>query len=112
VPAIVIGVFSAILLAVVSEIADKIHNFFWDDIRDWLNFNGNGDPWIIFMLTLTGVAVGGWCSMYPATPDQTGRPHDGSARTIEFLGGCGTLRGISEPRVSVRIDRRLRRGTP
>jgi chloride channel protein, CIC family len=58
VPAFLIGVFSAILLAVVTEFADKIQNFFWDDIPDWLNFNGNGDPWIIFMLTLTGVAVG------------------------------------------------------
>jgi H+/Cl- antiporter ClcA len=115
VPAFLVGVFSASLLAIITEIADKIQNFFWDDIPDWLNFNGNGDPWIIFMLTLTGVAVGwvvlnvpGHAGPDPATTDLISPPQapavlPGLAIAMILMLAGGVSLGPENPIMAINI---------
>jgi H+/Cl- antiporter ClcA len=57
-PALAVGVGAALLLTALSATANRLETVLWDTLPDALDVSGNGGPWIIFMLTLTGVVVG------------------------------------------------------
>src|SRR5689334_10251920 len=58
IPAIVVGVVSALGLLLATEIARAISDVFWTSIPTSIGIDGNGPIWIFLMLLLTGVAVG------------------------------------------------------
>jgi len=57
IPAILVGVFCALLLWTLDRAADALSNVLWDSLPDALGVDPNG-WWIILILTLTGLAVG------------------------------------------------------
>ena len=57
VPAIVVGVFAAVLLWGLEQLADLLSGVLWDTIPDTLGVDPDG-WWIVLVLTLTGLAVG------------------------------------------------------
>ena len=58
VPAVVVGVGAALALAALSELAGHLETLLWDTIPDALGVSGDSGPWIILVLTVTGVVVG------------------------------------------------------
>lgn len=58
VPAVVVGVASALALAVLSELAGHLETLLWDTIPDGLGVSGDSGPWIILVLSVAGLVVG------------------------------------------------------
>jgi H+/Cl- antiporter ClcA len=58
VPAVAVGVVSAVSLAVLSELAGHLETLLWDTVPDAFDVSGDSGPWIILVLTLTGLVVG------------------------------------------------------
>jgi len=58
VPAALIGVLSALVLIAVSALAGRLQTLLWTSVPNALDVDGGAAPWIIGVLTLTGVAVG------------------------------------------------------
>ena len=57
IPAIVIGIFAALVLWSLDQLADLLQGVLWDTVPDALGVDPNG-WWIVLVLTLTGLAVG------------------------------------------------------
>lgn len=57
VPAILVGVLSALLLWALEQVADLLSGVLWTTLPDALGIDASG-WWIILILTLTGLAVG------------------------------------------------------
>ncbi len=57
IPAILLGVFAALLLWALEQLADLLSGVLWDTLPDVLGVDPNG-WWIVLILTLTGLAVG------------------------------------------------------
>ncbi|GAA1953859.1 ion channel protein [Microbacterium deminutum] len=80
VPAIVVGVMSALLLWVLEQAADLLSGVLWTTLPDALGIDPSG-WWIILILTLTGLAVGVALQILPGhggpdsvTTDLMGKP--------------------------------------
>ncbi|WP_081844372.1 ion channel protein [Cellulomonas sp. URHE0023] len=58
VPAVVIGVFSALTLVALSELAALLEHWLWGTLPDRVGVDPDSAPWIIGILTTTGLAVG------------------------------------------------------
>lgn len=81
VPALVIGSASSIILVAVMRFANALQTLLWLKIPDVLHINTQSSGWVLFMLTLTGVAVGalirympGHAGPDPATDSLIGMP--------------------------------------
>ncbi|MGW5423714.1 ion channel protein [Streptomyces sp. NPDC003943] len=57
-PALVIGVASALLFLAISGIANQLEHVLWNTLPDALGIGRYSSLWIIVMLTATGIAVG------------------------------------------------------
>ncbi|MFE6364182.1 ion channel protein [Streptomyces sp. NPDC057806] len=57
-PALVVGVAAALLLLGVSEAAEALQHVLWQDLPDALGVGRYSVPWMLTVLTATGVAVG------------------------------------------------------
>ncbi|MFJ9826579.1 ion channel protein [Streptomyces sp. NPDC101160] len=57
-PALVVGVGSALLFLGISGIADQLEHLLWHTLPDALGIGRYSSLWIIAMLTATGIAVG------------------------------------------------------
>ena len=80
VPAILVGVVSALILWTLDRLADALSNVIWDMLPGALNVDPNG-WWIILVLTVTGLAVGIALQVLPghggpdsATTELIGKP--------------------------------------
>ncbi|MFC9248200.1 ion channel protein [Streptomyces sp. NPDC057136] len=58
VPALLVGVASALVLLGVSLLADELQDVLWKTLPDALGVGGYSSLWMIVMLTATGLAVG------------------------------------------------------
>ena len=58
VPALVVGVASALVLLGISLLADQLEDVLWDTLPDALGIGGFSSLWMIVVLTVTGLAVG------------------------------------------------------
>ena len=66
IPAIVVGVFAALLLWSLEQLADLLSGVLWETLPGALGVDPNG-WWIVLILTLTGLAVGIGLVTCPAT---------------------------------------------
>ncbi|MBW0660656.1 ion channel protein, partial [Escherichia coli] len=57
-PAVAIGIASSLILIVVMKIASVLHNLPWPRLPGTLGIPQDSPPWIIGVLTLTGIAFG------------------------------------------------------
>jgi H+/Cl- antiporter ClcA len=57
-PAVIIGVVSALILFVVEELARVLQNALWEGLPNAAGFDPDSAWWIFTVLTLTGLAVG------------------------------------------------------
>ena len=80
VPAILVGVVSALILWTLDRVADALSNVIWDTLPGALNVDPNG-WWIILVLTVTGLAIGIALQVLPghggpdsATTELIGKP--------------------------------------
>jgi len=86
VPAILVGVLSALILWMLDRAADALSNVIWDTLPDALSIDPNG-WWIILVLTITGVAVGIALQVLPG--------HGGpDSATTELVGAPLPLRSL------------------
>jgi H+/Cl- antiporter ClcA len=71
VPAIVVGIASALLYVGISRLADWIEDQLWTTIPGQLGISGQSSLWIFVMLTLTGIVIGVLVTILPghAGPD-------------------------------------------
>ncbi|MCX2182303.1 ion channel protein [Streptomyces sp. SKN60] len=58
VPALVVGVGSALLYLGISKLAERLQDLVWDTLPDALGIGSYSSLWIIVMLTASGIAVG------------------------------------------------------
>ncbi|WP_370413470.1 ion channel protein [Streptomyces fradiae] len=58
VPALVVGIGSALLYLGISKLADRLQDLVWDTLPDALGIGSYSSLWIIVMLTASGIAVG------------------------------------------------------
>jgi H+/Cl- antiporter ClcA len=80
-PAIVVGIGSALSLLVVSAIASRLEGILWEGIPSGIGIDWGGPLWILLMLTLVGLAIGlivtfvpGHAGPDPATVELAGSP--------------------------------------
>ena len=80
VPAILVGVVSALILWTLDRLADALSNVIWDTLPGALNVDPDG-WWIILVLTVTGLAIGIALQVLPghggpdsATTELIGKP--------------------------------------
>ncbi|MFF4902408.1 ion channel protein [Streptomyces sp. NPDC001068] len=57
-PALVVGVACSLLFLLVSSVAERLQHVLWDDLPDALGIGRYSVPWMLVMLTATGIAVG------------------------------------------------------
>jgi H+/Cl- antiporter ClcA len=57
-PALIIGVFSSLILIVVMKVAAVLQTWLWVNLPGRFGMDMNSPVWILLMLTLTGIAVG------------------------------------------------------
>lgn len=90
VPAILVGVVSALMLWALEEVAGMLQGLLWDTAPDALGVDPSG-WWILLVLTCTGLAVGLCLRYLPG--------HGGSdSATTELMGpalGVGVLPGLA-----------------
>ncbi len=58
VPAVIIGVLSAVILSALNEVAGLVEHALWDLVPTALGVADGSRWWIFLVLTLTGAAVG------------------------------------------------------
>lgn len=80
-PALIIGIFSSLILIVVMKIAAVVQSYLWVNLPARFGLDLNSPLWILLMLTLTGFAVGlvvryipGHAGPDPATEPLIGAP--------------------------------------
>jgi H+/Cl- antiporter ClcA len=98
VPAILVGVVSALILWTLDRIADSLSTVIWDTVPDALGVDPNG-WWIILVLTLTGLAVGIALQVLPGHggPDSATTELVGTPLPLRTLPGLAvvTLLGLA-----------------
>jgi H+/Cl- antiporter ClcA len=57
IPAILVGVLSALVLWALEQLAEVLEGFLWDTVPDAIGVDASG-WWIVVVLTITGLAVG------------------------------------------------------
>ncbi|MGW2562594.1 ion channel protein [Streptomyces sp. NPDC001514] len=57
-PAVVVGFASSLLLLGVTVLSDQLKNVLWEDLPDAIGIGRYSAPWVITVLTATGLAVG------------------------------------------------------
>ncbi|MEL4015138.1 ion channel protein [Dryocola clanedunensis] len=89
VPAVIIGVFSSLILIVVMKVASILQTFLWVTLPARFGMNINSPIWILLTLTLTGVAVGLVIRYMPghAGPDPATEPLIGAPVPVMALPG-------------------------
>ncbi|MCT4712600.1 ion channel protein [Enterobacteriaceae bacterium H11S18] len=115
VPALIIGVFSSLILIVVMKVASLLQNYLWITLPARFDMDINSPAWILLILTLTGVAVGMVIRYVPghAGPDPATEPLIGAPVPVMALPGLilalilglsgGVSLGPEHPIMSVNI---------
>ncbi len=104
VPAVVVGVCSALVLLVIDLVAENwLHHLLWVALPSWFGVSGGSRWWIFAVLTFTGIAVGlvvwlmpGHAGPNPATTDLMHPP--GPVREVPSLllaAALGLAGGVS-----------------
>jgi len=57
-PAAVMGVFCSVSLISLSELAEHLSDWLWNDVSASFGFEAYSDAWTIIMLTVTGLLIG------------------------------------------------------
>lgn len=88
-PALVIGIFSSLVLIVVMKIAAVLQRFLWVALPARFDLDMNSPMWILLMLTFTGIAVGLVVRYMPghAGPDPATEPLIGAPVPVMALPG-------------------------
>lgn len=88
-PALVIGVFSSLILIVVMKTAAVLQNYLWVNLPARFGLDLNAPLWIVLILTLTGIAVGLVIRYMPghAGPDPATEPLIGAPVSVMALPG-------------------------
>jgi H+/Cl- antiporter ClcA len=98
VPAILVGVVSALILWTLDRLADGLSTVIWDTVPDALSIDPDG-WWIILVLTVTGLAVGIALQVLPGHggPDSATTELVGSPLPLRTLPGLAvvTLLGLA-----------------
>jgi H+/Cl- antiporter ClcA len=98
IPAIAVGVVSALILWTLDRLADALSTVIWDTLPNALSINPN-EWWIILVLTLTGLAVGIALQVLPGHggPDSATTELVGSPLPLKALPGLAlvTLLGLA-----------------
>lgn len=89
VPALIIGVFSSLILILVIKVASILQSFLWITLPVRFGMDINSPVWILLTLTLTGVAVGLVIRYMPghAGPDPATEPLIGAPVPVMALPG-------------------------
>lgn len=89
VPALIIGVFSSLILILVMKVASILQSFLWITLPVHFGMDINSPVWILLTLTLTGVAVGLVIRYMPghAGPDPATEPLIGAPVPVMALPG-------------------------
>lgn len=81
VPAIIIGCGASIILVAIMRFSNALQSLLWLNVPDLFNISTQSAGWVLFMLTLTGIAVGalirympGHAGPDPATDSLIGTP--------------------------------------
>ncbi|WEH43707.1 ion channel protein [Streptomyces sp. AM 2-1-1] len=129
-PALLVGVVSALILLGVSLLAEQLQHVLWKTLPDALGIGGFSSLWMIVMLTATGVAVGitvhlvpGHAGPDPATTGLVGAPLAPGvvpglllATALALAGGVslGPENPITEANIALAfwLGRRLAPGSP
>ena len=88
-PALVIGIFSSLVLIVVMKVAAVLQRYLWISLPARFDLDMNSPMWILLMLTLTGIAVGLVIRYMPghAGPDPATEPLIGAPVSVMALPG-------------------------
>ncbi|CAM3680425.1 MULTISPECIES: ion channel protein [Rahnella] len=88
-PAILIGVMSSLILVTIMMLSGALQNLLWEHIPDVFHVDTQSASWTLFMLTLTGVAVGAVIKYMPghAGPDPATESLIGAPVAINALPG-------------------------
>ncbi|MEW7311809.1 ion channel protein [Buttiauxella gaviniae] len=88
-PALVIGIFSSLVLIVVMKVAAVLQNYLWVSLPARFDLDMNSPMWILLMLTATGIAVGLVIRYMPghAGPDPATEPLIGAPVSVMALPG-------------------------
>lgn len=88
-PAILIGVMSSLILVTIMMLSGALQNLLWEHIPDVFHVDTQSAGWTLFMLTLTGVAVGAVIKYMPghAGPDPATESLIGAPVAINALPG-------------------------
>jgi len=88
-PALVIGIFSSLVLIVVMKVAAVLQRFLWVALPARFDLDMNSPMWILLMLTFTGIAVGLVVRYMPghAGPDPATEPLIGAPVPVMALPG-------------------------
>lgn len=89
VPAIVIGIFSSLILVMVMKVAAVLQRYLWVSLPAQFDLDMNSPLWILLMLTFTGIAVGLVIRYMPghAGPDPATEPLIGAPVSVMALPG-------------------------
>jgi H+/Cl- antiporter ClcA len=89
VPALIIGVFSSLILILVMKVASILQSFLWITLPVHFGMDINSPVWILLTLTMTGVAVGLVIRYMPghAGPDPATEPLIGAPVPVMALPG-------------------------
>ncbi len=88
-PALVIGIFSSLVLIVVMKVAAILQNYLWVSLPARFDLDMNSPLWILLMLTATGIAVGLVIRYMPGHggPDPATEPLIGAPVSVMALPG-------------------------
>ncbi|MCS3600962.1 H+/Cl- antiporter ClcA [Buttiauxella sp. BIGb0471] len=88
-PALVIGIFSSLVLIVVMKVAAVLQRYLWVSLPARFDLDMNSPLWILLMLTCTGIAVGLVIRYMPghAGPDPATEPLIGAPVSVMALPG-------------------------
>lgn len=89
IPALVIGIFSSLVLIVVMKVAAVLQRYLWVSLPARFDLDMNSPMWILLMLTFTGIAVGLVVRYMPghAGPDPATEPLIGAPVSVMALPG-------------------------
>jgi H+/Cl- antiporter ClcA len=88
-PALAIGVASSLVLLLVMKVASVLQSLLWQNLPYRMGFTPESPLWVVFMLTLTGIAVGLVIrySMGHGGPDPASEPLIGAPVNVSALPG-------------------------
>ncbi|MCY9783978.1 ion channel protein [Nocardiopsis sp. EMB25] len=115
VPALLVGIGSALVLLAVDATAELVHGWVWTALPGAFGVDGRGRPWTVAVLTLTGLAVGlvvwkapGHAGPDPATVELVEEPLEprvlpGLLTTIVLALACGVSLGPENPVIATTV---------